>query len=346
MLEYHTGEIKMNEKKYRWDIAQLEKIKNIIINMMYASLERKQEDIQELEEMIAIANNYKLLELFPLKARFCLLKENYDYMENLDDERKKYIRLLERKLNFSEKSAKKRSEEISEKDLLDLMLEFIEWLPSKTAKQILIYYYHKYFDTHIHFSERKNQLPELGVTYSLNYYSKPFVFIRKTSFIDTFFTLVHELGHVLFSCSGIDIGRNKNGEFFYEISGQYFERLATKFLIEKNIQTKDVIKTEIDNYYLFKTNVIQLTPSYLWETFFTCESARDLHGEIYSYLGSLELIERYNYDYEKQLVDFLNLYRNNKQSMEDYLNEAKFNWRQDEFKVLEKHKAWLCEMKK
>ncbi len=329
-------------KEYKWDIRILNQMREYLLYYEQISEEKRMEALELLTEMYLLDNEESIREKYCLKDRATMMLANYIYLsKSMSQKQRENLKKLESHIE----GKKLEKVEISRFDfeienVIELLGQFINWLPSKEIGEVLRTYYHEMFSTHFYCCEKNEILSSKGITYKIHSYY-PFIVIGKWSFIETFMTLVHEMGHVLFLLLGLDVGRNKNGEYFTEVEGRYFELLALQFLLERKMYVKDGITCATRDYYDLEYYVKRTGLLGNLQSIFSIESIEETLKEIYSYLGSLELFYRYNGDYEKQLYDLISLPNINSKSLDQYLTRAKFSWRENDFFNLEKHKQKL-----
>lgn len=95
------------------------------------------------------------------------------------------------------------------------------------------------------------------------------------------------------------------------------------------------------NYNSIFSRSNDIKSSRLIHSFFTLEQLEDHLCEIYSYLGSLELLYHYPKDYERQLYELFQILVQESNDLTSFLNQNQFYWRQDQFASLKKYKNWL-----
>lgn len=320
----------------------MEMIELLSHNTFFSENSRKG-DIETIRSLIQLANGVSIKQKTKITDRIKLVRENYKYIQSqIDLGQSVYLDLLNQKLETESQVSRKRNESnFSLRDILELVKEFLDWLPNKEIARSLKEFYCMYFSDHVYFCQKTDLILERGLIYSLNCFRIPFVIVKKDTFIETFITIIHELGHVISELLDLNVDHGKAGNLFIELDGRYFELLAISFLLEKQQYKKDAMTSLINSYYEIKSCVNSTRFPGVLETFFTCEQVEENLCEIYSYLGSLELLYRYHGDYEKQLYDFRILLEMYEDDMQQYLQNAEFSWRNDGFKTLQKHKNWI-----
>lgn len=341
----------MKEQTYTWDVTLLEQLKQTISQNKKLSEKDQTSQLEQISSMIQLVTDetnvsdlkeYTMME----KMMISLFGNIYDeiitqkYNDLIKDSNAScYLRLLKKTLQKNPLPyIKEKNNDFLIQDVIGLLEEFLNWLPSKIVREMLEVYYHNYFSTHFYCCREKLKQSRGSIYYVET--SWPFIVVEKETFIQTFLTLTHEMGHLLFW----ELGNNNlvsYKELFSEVSGFYLEQLAMQFVIEKGYKI-EALANACDKYhnieYLTKgcqknMNIIPLFHDKL--------ITQDSLKEIYSYLSSIELLMRYQKDYEKQLYDFLILPMISADNLEQYLKKCHFTWREDEFQKIKAYRNEL-----
>ncbi len=329
----------MQLKEYKWDITLLRTMREKLLQA--PSLERcyRDFDLAIIDELLSLVGDQRLEKLQSIKRQIKNIYDNITYVNNrIEEEQAFYLDHFKKRFNQIPSSGKVKRIDFSIQDILSLLEEFIDWFPSKKLAQFLKIYYQKYFSTHFFYCQEKNLFPYRGTVYQLNHFMVPFMIVKKDTFVETFVTLIHEMGHVLIHVLDLQVSKSKCGILFSEIDGRYFEALARIFLEEKNIDVEGKRKSSIDTYNDIVSYSKKIKQPSIFSSF-ALISVEERLTEIYSYLGALELLERYHGDYEKQLYDLIYLQELESDNVTEYLKMAGFHWRDNDFKLLEKKRA-------
>lgn len=332
--------ITMGEKEYKWDISLLNGMKECL-QKNASLLEKRYLDIDSsiIDELLFLSGNHRLREPHNLKERFLRVYENRQYLcSQIDENQAFYLKRLEHEFGYVSPICKKGKTDFSIEELLELLQDFIDWLPSKKLAQFLKIYYERDFSTHFFYCQNSKLFPYRGSVYPFNYFISPFIIVTKESFVETFITLAHEMGHVLVYLLDLKRFQSKCSSLFLELDGRYFEEMARLFLREKNLCLEEEKKSTVNSYNDIIKFSKKITTLNLSESFFTYSSVEEKLCEIYSYLGSLELLGKYHGDYEKQLYALLHLLETASDDVDMFLLEAGFHWRENDFKQLRKRR--------
>lgn len=341
----------MKEQSYTWDITLLEQLKQTLSQNQKLSERKRTAQLEQISFMIKLVSDETTLsdvkkdtlierigtQLFGLIYDEAINEEYNDYVK--ESQASHYLRLLTKNLQQNPlPQIKEEKSTFSIQEVTQLLEEFLNWLPSKMVKEMLEVYYHNYFSTHFCYKEK---LENNGSAIYYPESSWPFIVVKKETFIKTFLTLVHEMGHVLFWEIGGNNTQDNYKKLFSEISGLYLEQLAISFAIEKGYK-KEAVANACFQYHNIEywTKCCRKNMSifpFLHDSIIT----QDYLKEIYSYLASTELYMRYQKDYEKQLYDFIILPLVQADNLEHYLKKCYFTWREDEF---QKVKAYRNEL--
>ncbi len=325
-------------KSYEWDVSLLKEMKRYLLHSNAFSKTNKSMDMKQLNHLIGLCygtNN----RFFDSKDVGQIFLENISYMFfHMDIDQFFYLNMLDRQFckdkgNFVDLD----KERFDFRSLLDLFEEFLDWFPSNSFGNLLKLYYKNKFPTHMFYNQKRDPLNVLGKTYSFYCFNTPFVYLTQTSFIETFITLIHEMGHVLIYLLDIPKRNGVVESLFSEVSGKYFELLAFQFLLEKKLYKRERRKSAVFGFESLKIWVQSLRFLNLWQLSSDGKFVEEHLCEIYSYLGSLELWGRYHGDYEKQLYDLIGLECLHASHMDEYLEKARFSWRENYFEQLKKY---------
>lgn len=330
------------ESKYQLDVSYLTQIKQYLLTHEQVCEPYRSQDLVTINELIQIVMGKKERSHCTLKEKIQCVLDSMDYMNHqIDSHQLNELKQLQKVFKYIYVNSDIQKKEFEMEELFSLFEEFLDWFPSKKIGKILKDYYHQFFHSHFHYCNKSNQLQDSGCCYLFTYIRIPFMVIGKGTFIDSFITLVHEMGHVLTEILDLESQNSEWGQLFAEIDGRYFEYLATQFLLEKTGDRNDVIINLIGSHNAVKSWLSTIKCGSYVESFLRDITVKEMLCEVYSYLGMIDLASRYHGDYENQLFDLISILSIHSDHMDEYMKLAQFQWREDQFQSLKDHSAWL-----
>ena len=330
------------ESKYQLDVSYLEQIKQYLLTDEHVQEPYRSHDLVTINELIRIAMGKKEQSYCTLKEKIQYVLDSMDYRNHkIDSHQLSELKQLQKIFKYMYLKSDIQKKEFEMEELFSLFEEFLDWFPSKKIGKTLKDHYHQFFYSHFHYCHKTNQLQDSGCCYLFTYIRIPFMVIGKDTFIESFITLVHEMGHVLIKILDLEPQNSECRQLFAEIDGRYFEYLATQFLLEKTNYQKDVIINLIGSHNMIKSWLSTIKHGSYLESFLKNITVKEMLCEVYSYLGMIDLSNRYHGDYEKQLFDLISILSIHSNDMDEYIKLAQFRWREDQFQSLKDHNAWL-----
>lgn len=332
---------------YNWSIKelhnilnQLEELKARAIYLNDPSVSSIMGEIENITDVIDCYHNIKEDDeddIYIDRNHF-ITRDNYnDLLEIPDnirqDVEKSFLTLKDLYDTYDEISLPKYM--TNSKDLVDLVNDFVNWLPTKNKL---------WKDSFTKFTDPKNHLLKFrkyddgysGITY-FNYYPSyiPHFLVKRRYNISDFITLIHELAH-----GTIGIYGKSKVIYSSEIEGWYFQFLGREFLNEKKIVSPMQVKqleyndfSVIFDYYiaiilynackslkdskkgLTVDKIKKLSSTFfnylaldqqLLKTYLEISPIED-YTYLYSYLLSLDLEEKFKDDRELSFYNFNNM---------------------------------------
>lgn len=319
--------------EYRWKLEFLNEIRKELLQ------EGDTFTTKIVTEMMLLSEGQSIIEDYSFMNRVANLFHNICYQTFYTrSEQRKYLKRLQEILSRELLECEELLEEsFSLEYLMSLFEEFIEWLPCQAIQKVLQGYYQEKFQDYFYFCEKKALFKEWGITYSVDGYP-PFSIIQRRSFLDTFMTLVHEMGHVSMNLLWGNHYHDDVSVLFSEIEGLYFEQLGLEFLKQKNLHTEVCSRERLNNYCSLQNDVLSFQFKNIKKCAFTMEDFQAKWTQIYSTLGTLELWNAFQGDLEHQLDQLMTIIQLRRPNINSFLTDANFKWRENDFELVKQYR--------
>lgn len=364
---------------YNWNINKMEKELKTIKSFLEKVKEHggKIKDLEfnykQLNE--AVYNYYFHRDINTVdKSRFLdkneyLTENNYkDYYKTPDVIRKDLLNSFKlfKDLDDNYNEIELRSFRCSNDDLVSLVYDYVNWLPTKN--KIWKESFYKFINPNnqqLKFRKYNGLETYYGMTYFITYpYYKPYFLINRRYTIADFFTLIHELSHGTVGMFG-----DGKSPYIGEIEGWFSHYLGREFLKEnKIIRSKQLTQLEYDDFDIIYDFYLSLIMYHCYAKLrrqkkgidvnvIKRRTSRDLKyfslndellryylsirpstfaTYIYSYLLSLDLEEQYKIDPEISFYNFDRFVNSNSVIDHNNLRTYGFTFMDDNFKSLQK----------
>lgn len=194
---------------------------------------------------------------------------------------------------------KPRLQNLSERDIIDLIREFLNSYDSNLDKIFM--------DIKDKMINQSNKKDSENFTASINVLPKSYITLETNHTIEGASTIIHELGHAYYNKIFENISYKQQvksyEDYFYEAFSMFLENLFVKFLLENNIRTNEAHYIQnifFDNLWEFFFIIKVLKPMIKTQYIDDEEINLICSALIYGYGGivALELLDKYNQDSE------------------------------------------------
>ncbi len=366
--------------EYKWDIEELEKHKRYYQYLLRGKNRTKEEKqslkdkIDNLKEMQEIAKGGYYIA--PERARIKYIDyENRLPVNTLEDYNAihpKVKKIMIEAIQSTKDTADTYDNielptiNLSDEELVNMSLEFADWLPDKKYKEAFCHYLNP--KKHLlQFAESLDK-EDMGTTYFFYHpHYRPYFLINKVGNIEDFATLNHEIAHGIFGKTDSFTRPYHNHYYLMELEGEFFDFLSLRYLKEKEqksiideIEYEKIVSryNDLMDFYIQDSAIrlyegkrkiklesiakrvmkdgleIYLEDGILLESL--QQNPMDATKYVFSYLTSLDLEQIYGKDPEYALYLLESIRKNKSENIFGNLRENKITFMDDGYENLKK----------